>query len=58
MGMKRGFEILKGRIELEAEELFTGGEVEVASDAEGDVDVQIGPPPASEGIANEWYGKG
>jgi outer membrane biosynthesis protein TonB len=24
----------------------------VASDAEGDVDVQMGPPPASEGMAN------
>jgi len=48
------FEISKGRIELEAEELFkfTDGEVEVASDAEGDVDVQMGPPPASEGMAN------
>ena len=46
------FEISKGRIELEAEELFADGEVEVASDAEGDVDVQMGPPPASEGMAN------
>jgi len=45
-------EISKCRIELEAEELFTDGKVEVASDAEGDVDVQMGAPPASEGMAN------
>jgi len=38
---------------FEAEELFTDGEVEVGSDAEdGDVDVQMGLPPASEGSAN------
>ena len=43
----------KGWIELEVEELFTDGEVEVGSDAEdGDVDVQMGLPPASEGSAN------
>jgi len=43
----------KGWIELEVEELFTDGEVEVASDAEDDdVDVQMSPPPASEGLAN------
>jgi mediator of DNA damage checkpoint protein 1 len=40
------FEASKGRIELEAEELFSDGEVEVASDAEDNVDVQMGPPPA------------